>query len=49
MAKLGFSNGKKPILKFRRLEIIIGVHGKGGRSNKMKSSDGSSKREVAEA
>jgi len=38
-----------PILNLLALEIIMEIHGKGGRSRKMKSSDGSSKREVAEA
>ena len=37
------------LLNLEEMEIIMNGHGKGGRSYKMKSSDCSDKREVAEA
>ncbi len=37
------------LLKLRKARHRMGLHGKGGRSKKMKSSEGSDKREVAEA
>lgn len=38
-----------PVLTLELMAITMSVHGKGGRSKKMKSSDSSNKREVAEA
>jgi hypothetical protein len=37
------------LLNLEEMEISMVEHGKGGRSNKMKNSDCSDKREVAEA